>query len=122
LRRALPGVAVFAALAACTFFRARGSAFPDLAPPLAEKGSSCVEDRAFMASSHMALLAGWRDAAVRGNTRRYVALDGRAWEISLEKTCFSCHTRKSAFCDSCHASLLASPSCWECHVIAEAAE
>jgi hypothetical protein len=68
----------------------------------------------------MVLLAAWREAAVRRNAREYHASDGRIWTVSLERTCFSCHTSKAGFCDSCHAAHLVSPSCWSCHVAPEA--
>jgi hypothetical protein len=118
----LPGLLLFAALVLGPFFLAGGDAYrpPALAPSPAGKGASCIEDRAVMASGHMILLAAWQDAAVRQNMREYLASDGRTWAVSLEKTCFSCHTRKSDFCDACHAAHLASPSCWGCHAAPEA--
>ena len=117
----LPGLLLFVALALGPFLLAGGDSYspPALAPPPAEKGASCIEDRAVMAAGHMLLLAEWRDAAVRRNTREYLAADGRVWAVSLEKTCFSCHVQKSGFCDPCHAANLAQPSCWGCHVAPE---
>jgi hypothetical protein len=118
----LPGLVVFVALVLGPFFLAAGDPYrpPALVLPPAEQAVSCIEERAVMASGHMNLLAVWRDAAVRRNTRDYLASDGRIWAVSLEKTCLACHVRKADFCDSCHAANLVSPSCWGCHVAPEA--
>jgi hypothetical protein len=82
---------------------------------LAEK--SCVEDKAFMKTSHMKLLGDWRDQAVREEQHQYTAKNGKVYEIGLTGTCLKCHSNKEQFCDRCHNYVGAKPSCWSCHVI-----
>ncbi|MDR1359417.1 MAG: sulfate reduction electron transfer complex DsrMKJOP subunit DsrJ [Deltaproteobacteria bacterium] len=113
----LPGLLLFLAVALGPFFLAAGDSVrpPALVLPSADKGGLCIEDRAVMAASHMVLLDSWREAAVRENAREHRASDGKIWIISLERTCFSCHTRKADFCDACHTAQMVKPYCWECH-------
>ncbi len=68
------------------------------------------------ALNHMDLLNEWRDTVVRKGERRYVSASGRAFDMSLTRTCMSCHTSKKEFCDSCHNYLAVVPYCWDCHV------
>ncbi|MDR2077061.1 MAG: sulfate reduction electron transfer complex DsrMKJOP subunit DsrJ [Desulfovibrio sp.] len=111
----LPGLALFAALVLGPFLLAAGGPYRPPALTPAEKGVSCIEERAVMAAGHRVLLFAWRDAAVCRNSRLYLASDGRSWTVSLEGTCLACHSRKAGFCDSCHAANLVTPSCWGCH-------
>jgi hypothetical protein len=78
----------------------------------------CVAPISYMKTSHMKLLAEWRDLAVRSNQRTYSAQNGRTFAISLTGTCLQqCHTDKAEFCDRCHAySGVQGPYCWDCHV------
>ncbi len=119
------GLAVFAVLATSPLWYNRISAAsaekPVLKPP-PNSSTQCVEATDYMRSSHMDLLNQWRDAVVRENRRTYTSqLNGREYEMSLQKTCFDCHSNKSTFCDSCHTYTAVQPYCWDCHVVPEEA-
>ena len=77
----------------------------------------CVAPVAYMKTSHMKLLADWRDRAVRENHRTYEAYSGRTFTISLTGTCLKqCHAERAGFCDRCHAyNGVPDPGCWDCH-------
>ena len=116
--RILAGLALFAAL--LTFpvwynLAARTTpAGPKLTLPATER--LCVAPVAFMRTSHMSVLAAWRDQVVRLNARSIVTADGRTYEASLTRTCLRCHAAKSEFCDRCHTYAGVAPACWDCHV------
>ena len=76
---------------------------------------TCVEPRDVMRTSHMRLLATWREDVVRRSERTFVASDGRHYEKSLTGTCLACHDRKTEFCDRCHNYAGVSPRCGDCH-------
>ena len=88
-------------------------------PPLElrypHEGGRCVEDTAYIRTSHMQLLRDWRDEAVRDGDRIYTASDGRHYDKSLSGTCLSCHVEKEEFCDRCHDYVAATIHCWDCH-------
>ena len=117
----LPGLLAFAGLICLPFLTGAGKEYHRVKPalPPVHVATACIESRAYMASSHMELLSVWRDAATRENRRQYTASDGKTWTVSLN-TCFSCHTDKIAFCDSCHTAVGVSPYCWDCHAIPQA--
>jgi hypothetical protein len=79
--------------------------------------SACVAPPEQMRASHMQLLAGWRDLAVRQGVRSVTMPDGRRWKVSLTGTCLDCHDRKAEFCDRCHDYAGVKPDCWNCHVV-----
>lgn len=84
--------------------------------PTGEK--ECIEDTEFMRSNHMRLLNEWRDQALREENREYVsALNGKKWLISLQRTCMTCHSNYSEFCEKCHIPNSVYPYCWTCHII-----
>jgi len=89
-------------------------AAPTLAKPV--KGPNCVAPLEYMRASHMELLVQWRDEVVRRGNRRFVAFDGKTYNMSLTKTCLDCHANKAEFCDRCHTYAGVSPYCWDCHV------
>jgi len=91
-------------------------------PPKLEVGTTekqCVESTPFMRSSHMELLAAWRDQVVREGKRKYVSSTGKEVDISLQNTCTKCHAKKAEFCDRCHNYLSVAPNCWDCHIAPE---
>lgn len=92
-----------------------GTSAPVLAK--ATRGPLCVAPVVDMRTSHMRLLADWRDRAVRAGDRRYTTADGRSMEVSLTGTCLGCHDRKAEFCDRCHDYAGVKPDCWNCHVV-----
>jgi hypothetical protein len=119
----IAGIVVFVIAITIPFWYGRGK---DNAPPvlnlktpaitaMAEK--LCIEDTEFMRTDHMKLLVNWRDQAVRQGNRRYVAKNGKVYEISLTGTCLQCHSNKEEFCDRCHNYVGAKPNCWSCHNI-----
>lgn len=79
-------------------------------------GDKCVAETEYMRANHMDLLNQWRDKVVRENHRTYVGFDGTEYDMSLSRTCMSCHSNKSDFCDRCHNYAGVSPYCWDCHV------
>jgi hypothetical protein len=91
-----------------------------VAPPqlkMPTDSTQCVEAREYMRASHMDLLNQWRDQVVRQGAREYRStLNGKSYEMSLSKTCLSCHADKAGFCDACHTYMAVSPYCWSCHV------
>lgn len=111
------GLAAFVVVAALPFWQSALSgapAKPEPKLPLQEK--QCVLSREEMRANHMDLLNQWRDTVVRKGERRTVSASGRAFDMSLTRTCMSCHTSKKEFCDSCHNYLAVVPYCWDCHV------
>jgi hypothetical protein len=76
---------------------------------------ACVAPRDFMRTSHMQLLATWREDVVRRNAREFVAYDAHRYEKNLTATCLGCHGDKAQFCDRCHDYAGVSPGCADCH-------
>jgi hypothetical protein len=117
------GILIFAVLIIFLLWYGKGKTFlqPKLSidtPAIAQlKEKRCVEDTAFMRESHMKLLVGWREAAVREGNRLYTAKGGRTFEVSLSGTCLRCHSNKQQFCDRCHNYVGAKPNCFSCHII-----
>ncbi len=110
------GIVIFLVLITFPFWYNRGKAAP---PPKLEVGTTekqCVEATPYMKSSHMLLLAEWRDAAVREGKRMYVSTTGKQFDMSLQNTCTKCHAKKTEFCDRCHNYVEVSPTCWDCHI------
>ena len=87
---------------------------PELKLPVNEK--HCVAPVEYMRTRHMDLLIAWREQVVREGERVFTAFDGKRYQISLTKTCMSCHTSKADFCDKCHNYTGVKPICWDCHV------
>lgn len=87
---------------------------PELLAP--EKGTACVAPLDYMRSSHMLLLAEWRQSAVRDGLRTYTTHTGAEVKISLSGTCLRCHGSRAEFCDRCHSYAGVNPSCANCHV------
>lgn len=87
---------------------------PELVLPQHEK--DCVAPISYMRTSHMKLLLDWRNRVVREDQRKYVAYDGKVYDMNLTGTCMKCHEKKG-FCDRCHNYAgVRAPYCWNCHV------
>jgi [DsrC]-trisulfide reductase subunit J len=87
---------------------------PALLLPKQEK--QCVAPVSYMRTSHMKLLLDWRQSVVRDDQRRFVAFNGRVYDMNLTGTCLKCHEKKE-FCDRCHTYAgVPTPYCWNCHV------
>lgn len=115
------GLVVFLALASAPFWITAASGGkgtrPELEYPTNPAQKQCVEDKAYMQAFHMDLLDKWRDAVVRDGYRVYVSRAHKTkHEMSLSKTCLSCHSDKTKFCDRCHDYSGVKPYCWDCHV------
>ena len=82
----------------------------------AKEAKECVEETAYMKSSHMHLLDEWRQTVVRDGERYYKAKNGKVYYKSLQTTCLDCHSNKSKFCDQCHDYIGMDPYCWTCHI------
>lgn len=118
----LGGLVLFLALVTWPAWRALASV-PPTPPTLARPvgATQCVAPVAFMRTSHMTLLAQWRDLVVRNGVRTYTDGDGRVVRMSLSGTCLgACHTDKTKFCDRCHNYAEVKPTCWNCHVVPQA--
>ncbi len=87
---------------------------PELKLPTKEK--HCVAPVEYMRTSHMELLASWREEVVRRSGRTFVAYDGTTYNMSLTQTCLKCHGSKADFCDRCHEYAGVAPYCWDCHI------
>lgn len=76
---------------------------------------ACIESTEYMRAEHMHLLDEWRNEVIREGNTEYTATSGEVYTMSLEKTCFSCHSNRAEFCLSCHDSLAVETDCWNCH-------
>ncbi len=115
-RNIIAGLLIFIVLASIPVWYNKGKASIPPEPVLPKDSKYCVEDSAFMKTSHMQLLNDWRTAVVRDGDRVYKNSMGRIFKISMTGTCLGCHTSKADFCDKCHAYADVKPYCWECHV------
>lgn len=91
---------------------------PSLNTPIIQqlKVKKCIEPKQFMIDKHMELLNEWRNQVVRGDKDIFVNTAGQDFTMSLEDTCFHCHSNEKQFCDQCHSYVNIKPYCWECHV------
>jgi hypothetical protein len=90
---------------------------PTPSPDLETPEGQCVEDVETMRAEHMDLLNKWRDAVVRDGEKTYVSKTyGDSHEMSLTRTCMSCHESRESFCQKCHSYANVEPTCWDCHV------
>ena len=112
----IPGLVIFVALMTFPIWSSLGKAAPAPKPKLPVHEKKCVEDKAFMRSTHMQLLNEWRDQALRKGNREYINKEGKRFWISLQNTCMKCHDDKAAFCDKCHTYATVKPYCWDCHL------
>jgi hypothetical protein len=115
------GLGIFVGVAAFPLWysSASGQGRPQPDPVLPQDETACIESTEFMRASHMDLLDEWRNSVVRDGDREYMASDGNMYEKSLSRTCMSCHTNMSQFCDECHTYLGVEVTCWNCHVAPE---
>jgi len=120
----IAGIVVFVGVVTLPFWYTTAAGNPAERPePVLPVGQqSCVESRQFMRDNHMELLNEWRNAAVRRGKRTYVSTNGARYEVSLTKTCLSCHNDRQAFCQRCHDYAGVHPDCWGCHVDSTARE
>ncbi|NJB69040.1 cytochrome c [Desulfobaculum xiamenense] len=114
----IAGIIVFLGLMTFPFWYNVGQAAyktPELQKPANAK--QCIETAEWMKAEHMQLLNEWRDEVVRNGNRLYTSKQsGEHFEMSLQKTCMSCHTSKKEFCDKCHDAAAVAPYCWDCHI------
>jgi [DsrC]-trisulfide reductase subunit J len=115
----IAGLVVFVALVGMPIWyniaSGTGSGPPDLVLPDKTLHTKCVEDTAYMRTSHMDLLNQWRNSVVREGERVYTAKDGTKYNMSLSNTCLECHNDKDKFCKRCHDYMAVKPFCWDCH-------
>ncbi len=84
----------------------------------AKTAKKCVLDKYEMRANHMELLDEWRDSVVRKSDRKYTAVNGHTFGMSLstgKNSCLGCHEDKTKFCDKCHDYASVRPYCWDCH-------
>lgn len=146
---------IFVAFLSIPFFYNMGkaNAGPDvnLSTPaieaLAPADQQCIESAEFMRANHMQLLNEWRTEVVRNGKTEYINSQGKAFNMSLQDTCLSCHSTDAEkvantgmsnpaakngmsnptanvspeFCASCHVYTAVKPNCWSCHFEPEGA-
>ncbi len=121
-RYIITGLIVFVVLLTFPLWSNAGKAAsppqPNLDTPAIQnlEQKQCVEATEYMRADHMQLLEDWRNQVVREGKRIYVAANGKEYEMSLENSCFECHSSKTQFCDQCHNYLDVEPDCWTCHL------
>ncbi len=87
---------------------------PQLVLPANQK--QCVAPLSYMRTSHMKLLLQWRRSVVRDGQTKYVAFDGKVYNMKLSGTCLRCHSQQE-FCTRCHNYVgVRTPYCWNCHL------
>jgi len=114
----LTGLAVFLAIVTLPLWFHSVQGAQQGAPEfkVATESRECVEETAYMRSSHMNLLDDWREQVVRDGERIHVGLNGKTFERNLSATCImSCHSNREEFCDRCHGYVGVTPYCWDCH-------
>ena len=113
----LTGLAVFLLLLLLPFWHnALGGSSTAPSPKIVTAEKECVAPKETIRATHMELLNSWRDTVVREGKRTYVSGNGRTFDMSLTRTCLSCHSNKKEFCDACHTYLAVAPYCWDCHI------
>lgn len=117
----MAGLAIFVIAVLSPFWFNLGGTDAAPEPELSAKAKAakqCVLDKYDMRANHMSLLDEWRDAVVRDADRKYHAVNGKEFQMSLstgEDSCLGCHDNKENFCDRCHDYTSVDPYCWECH-------
>jgi hypothetical protein len=117
--KVITGIIIFVAIFTLPFWWQAGKAAQVPKPQLPKDQKQCVEDTAYMRTSHMQLLNQWRNSVVRDHNRVFVNARGKRFEMSLSNTCLKCHSSKTKFCDQCHNYLAVKPYCWDCHLTPE---
>jgi hypothetical protein len=117
----IPGIIIFLAIIAFPVWYTVAAGNPSYVPePQLPAGETqCVEATEYMKDNHPQLLLQWRETVVRQGIRTYVASDGKEYDMSLTRTCLSCHSNKAEFCDTCHDYTGVEPTCWSCHNVPE---
>jgi len=114
----IPGLVIFLGLITFPLWynQANGEAVgkPQLTLPADE--TECVAPTDYMRKSHMQMLNEWRDLVVRNGQQMYMSPSGKLHEMSLSRTCMSCHTSRQEFCLKCHTYVGVSTYCWDCHI------
>lgn len=125
--RVLFGIIIFIAIFTSPFWINLAGGQSGITPilKLPDGVDKCIHDTEYMKNYHMNLLDDWRDLVVRENKRFYyvdgdlIYINGVPMEMSLTKSCMTCHNNKAEFCDQCHNYLDVNPYCWDCHVYYE---
>ena len=114
----ITGLIIFLAIATLPlwFQLAKGTVPEPPDPKIITDAKACVATTEYMKAFHMDLLNEWRDHVVRSGERTHTGPDGTEYDMSLSRTCMSCHSNKQDFCDSCHDYAGVDPYCWDCHV------
>ncbi len=113
--RIVGGLAILVAVTAGPLWLGAARGVKSEPLPRATGADVCIEPPEQMRRDHPALLARWRERAVRLGERTYHGGDGRDVRMSLTGTCLGCHGKASAFCDRCHVQAAVTLSCWGCH-------
>jgi hypothetical protein len=84
--------------------------------PADKTKKECVEPKNFIRVNHKQFLEDWKASVVREGGRTYQASNKKKYTMSLNRTCMSCHTDKTKFCDQCHNYMGVTNKCWDCHI------
>ena len=85
-------------------------------PKLPADKKECVEPKEQIRVNHKTLLEDWKQSVVRQGGRIYIASNKKPHVMSLNRTCMSCHSDKTEFCDQCHNYMGVTNKCWDCHI------
>jgi hypothetical protein len=113
----IPGLIIFLALVTSPLWYNAASGKTSYAPKLelpADK-KECIEVKEYIRVNHKTLLEDWQTAVVRNGARTYRAANHKTYLMSLNRTCMSCHTDRTKFCDRCHDYMGVTNDCWDCH-------
>ncbi len=114
----LPGLIIFLALVTSPLwynaFAGKSGYVPKPKLPVDKK--ECVEPKDEIRVNHKILLEDWKQSVVREGGRIYTAANKKTYVMSLNRTCMSCHSDKTEFCDQCHNYMGVTNKCWDCHI------
>ena len=117
-KKIIPGLIIFVALVSFPLWHNMGSGKMNYVPkpkPPADK-KECVEPKDYIRIHHKDLLEDWKESVVRNSGTTYLATNKKRYLMSLNRTCMSCHTDKTEFCDQCHNYMGVTNKCWDCHI------
>jgi len=117
-KKIIPGLIIFLALASFPLWynAASGKMKYVPKPKLPADKKECVEPKDYIRINHKNLLDDWKESVVRNGATTYLASNNKKYLMSLNRTCMSCHTDKTEFCDQCHNYMGVTNKCWDCHI------
>jgi hypothetical protein len=116
-KKIIPGLLIFLGLISYPIWHNAysGKAGYTPKPELPKDKKECIETKEYIRVNHRELLDDWKASVVRQGARTYEAGNKKKYLISLSRTCMSCHTDRTKFCDQCHQYMGVTNKCWDCH-------